>query len=167
MAISFSDLFTSGKNNSATQGDAGADTEVSSDGVTIAAESYSRNEDGSESYDRTSVDTGRSDLAGGLDGDSASSGETEAASSSADAENGSSGNQSRADQTGDAYGEASNEGFTMERESYSRDEDGSETHDSTRADTGASEIAIDLDVDSMSDAMSGLSSTAEDEGAFI
>ncbi len=73
MALRFSDIFGSGdkegKSDTSTAQDADANFSASNSGVTAASESYSRDEDGNEDYDRTSVDSGElslsSDVAAG------------------------------------------------------------------------------------------------------
>ena len=71
-----SDIFNSDENESNQSSDTNADQNAdasgnaSNDGISIQSESYSRDEDGNESYDSTSIDTGSTDLRGDLDLDS-------------------------------------------------------------------------------------------------
>lgn len=90
MASRFSDIFSSENSDQDASSDtnidqnADANADASNDGVMFETESYSRNEDGEEQYDRTSLDTGNTDLGGDLDVDSMVDNLTDLSSSTSD-----------------------------------------------------------------------------------
>lgn len=73
MARNFSDIFRSDENEQDTNVDVSSDsnadndTGISNDGIMLQTESYSRDEDGNESYDSTTLDTGNLDVVNSLD----------------------------------------------------------------------------------------------------
>jgi hypothetical protein len=83
-----SDVFGSDNNesnqSSSTNADQNADgsANASNDGVSVSNESYSRDEDGNESYESTGIDTGSTDLGGEGDLGSMVESMTDSASSS-------------------------------------------------------------------------------------
>lgn len=69
--------------------------------------------------------------------------------------------QTNADQNADATTDASNDGISLSNESYSRDEDGNESYDSSNLDTGSTDLGNSLDVDSMIDSMTDSASSSD------
>ena len=176
MVIRFSDLFGSDDHEADSSSNSGADqmgradAEASNDGVTLERESYSRNEDGDEWYDRTSVDTGQTELGSRIDAESDADQVNDLHASSD--EEGPSGEAVRAegesdtdaDQSLEANADARNEGVAIENESYSRDQDGDTSSDRTSADTGETNASMGLDVDNSADSFTGLSGLWDDSG---
>ncbi len=68
---------------------------------------------------------------------------------------------SNADQNADGSGNASNDGVSVSNESYSRDEDGGESYDSTSADAGGTDVGGEGDLDSMVESMTDSSSSSD------
>lgn len=174
MAINFSNLFRGddpqADASKATRMDqeVDADFDASKDGLRVESESYSRDEQGGESYDRTSVDTGDTDLASDVDAETDLDQDSDVSASSNG--NGSGGNDlaakgesgTEAEQRSDANADARREGVTIEKESYGRDEDGDFSYDRTSADTGETDASMGLDVDTMADSFTALSSSWDD-----
>jgi hypothetical protein len=178
MIIGFSSLFRSDDQEADDSSNTGAaqrgdgNAEVSDDGVRFERESFSRDEDGRETADRTSVEIGESELGSSIDAggdadhandlsastdDDASEGEVLRAEGDSDTD---------ADQSLDANGDARNEGIAIESESYSRDQDGETSSDRTSAHTGETDLSMDLDVDNSADSFTGLSSSWDDSDTF-
>ena len=178
MVIRLSDLFRSDDQEAEANSDTGAaqtgdaSAEAGNDGVRFEHESFSRDEDGSESYDRTSVEAGETELGSSVDAendadqdnDLSASREEEGSDGEAVSAEGES--DTDADQSIDADGDARQEGVAIENESYSRDEDGEASYDRTSADTGETDASMGLDVDNSADNFTGLSSSWDDSGTI-
>lgn len=176
MVIRFSDIFRGEDHeingDTGTRQEDDASLDASNDGLRVESESNSRDEQGRESHDRTSVDTGETDIASDIDVDndvdqnsdlSASSddGVSDGQPVSADGTN-----DTDADQSVDANAGARNDGVTVENESYSRDEDGEISSDRTSAETGETATSMDFAVENMADSFTGLSGSWDETAAF-
>lgn len=196
MALRFSDIFGSGdkeaKSDTSTAQDADANFSASNSGVTAASESYSRDEEGNEDYDRTSVGSGElnlsSDVAAAntledVSGLSNSSNQPDTArdgqgsndtgensSTSATSENSdrsaNADSDTETDQRADANTDSSNDGVRAETESDSRDQDGEVSYDRTSLETGETDVSFNLELENMIDSMSDLSNSSDDAAIF-